>query len=830
MTIQFTHFTIYQQEMMMNRPQNKNTRSFFVIGILALIGTIGVAVTRSEERNSAPQRVLTESSDPFLDLEMDKKGHLMFNVPLTSLNVPFIIHSTFNKGAAPLGKVTDNKERAIPARDQENQVFHFELAENGNQLYLVREDYVTRTNDEELEYALKEGLWTGYVDILDIVSKSDRSYEISATSLLENGFYVSTYVSGTPRVLQHDTRAFQDNTNVLVQYDDNRSSTYSLFFSLMRLPQVPMKARVADDRVGYFAIRYNDLGMSKSSAFRQTDDIDRTVTIINRRRLEKNDKGETMNPITYYIDPSVPKRWRLYFKQGVEIWKDAFAKAGFQNAIRAVLPSDCDFPTDYHMGDMRYNSISVMMSNRVYARGPSVVDPRSGEILHSDIAFAHGWVKSWVGGIENQSPFIPNDKKTKTGSQFQCFRADSDEEKLQATFFNAYAKYAMGQVSDSAIGSAFRETVMHEVGHTLGLRHNFIASMARTEEQLMDSEYTKKHGTTASVMDYVPSNIWSSMTRDQANHHVFFTTVLGEYDYAAIKYGYKQVLDEIPTYKSAGLDQLARSTPDFATDEDKNTEQNPYAMTFDMAKDPIGYFLDRMALINVLRSNMLERSVFEGESWTKLWSTESFFLRYTNYIVRNLARFIGGVKVQHEHRYDHALTPVVEFVSKKDHLRVLNFTCQVISNNKGIFPHPSTYSMYFEQSGVCEPGMSSYCYANQVADVDSVVQKVRMDAISHVLDVKIIQKLVMEENQAHMTVHELFSIVQEAVFVNPTDFNNFNVQSHFIAQLKTLADVPEQRIATQAKMALIKSQDMIQQFKKDKNDLPVEVSIHFDNL
>ena len=818
---------------------NGNKRRFILAGALALIGTIAtiavVVANRSPTEvkpmssNNANAAAENDASHPFVGIDM-KEDELYLNVPVASLNTPFIVHATFNKGTAPDGKVGDGEERSNPAEDQENQVFHFELAENGDQLYLVREDYVTRTNDEELKYALKEGIWTGYVDILDIIDKTDDSYRISAASMLSNGFYVSTFVSGSPRVLTQHTRSFKENTNVLVQYDG--SSTYSLFFSIMRLPQVPMKARVADDRAGFFAIRYKDLGMSSSpnSAFRQTEDIDRTVTIINRRRLEKNEKGETINPITYYIDPSVPKRWRQYFKQGVEIWKDAFAKAGFKDAIRAVLPSDCDFPSDYHVGDMRYNTISVMMSKDVYALGPSVVDPRSGEILHSDITFAHGWVKSWVGGIESESPFVPEDTATsKFHSQFQCYRSESQEEKIQATFFNAYAKYAMGKVSDSAIGSAFRETVMHEVGHTIGLRHNFIASTARTEEQLMDPEYTKKYGTTASVMDYVPTNIWSSMTKEQAKTHVFFTTVLGEYDYAAIEYGYSQVPDETPTYKNAALDQLARATPAFATDEDKFTEQNPYAMTFDMAKDPIGYYLDRMSLISVLRKNMLDRSVFEGESWTKLWSTESFFIRYTNYIVRNLARFIGGVIVGHEHRYDQSKAPTVEYVSKEDHLRVLNFASAVISNQQGIFPDPSTYSMYLEQAGYpgsCDPGLSSYCYANKVADVDSVVTQVRTSAIAHVLDPKALQKLVMEQHQAHITIRELFMLVKDAVFTNPTDVSNFNVQIYFIKYMAQLAQAPEQRVATEAKLTLMMTQMLFKQ-QLDDPELPVEAQVHF---
>lgn len=127
--------------------------------------------------------------------------------------------------------------------------------------------------------------------------------------------------------------------------------------------------------------------------------IDTRVEVVNRRRIVPN------QPITYYIDPTVPERWRMAFKKGVEAWKPAFEAAGLgPNAIRGVLPNESAFPSDYRAGDMRYSTISWSVDvDSTFALGPAVVDPRSGEILKSDIIFTHGWLKSWVSNLEANS-------------------------------------------------------------------------------------------------------------------------------------------------------------------------------------------------------------------------------------------------------------------------------------------------------------------------------------------------------------------------------------------------------------------------------------------
>jgi hypothetical protein len=205
----------------------------------------------------------------------------------------------------------------------------------------------------------------------------------------------------------------------------------ALTFSMALLPDRPLTARALDERVGFFSLAYADLGDHRGDknytalTAHESDMVDVKVKVINRRRLKS---GQAMAPLTYYIDPTVPEEWRGSFKDGVEAWNPAFEAAGFgPKAIRAVLPGDADWPADYNAGDIRwglvmwpdgasrssshdsrrgwvlyrYSSISWTVDlDTTFALGPAIVDPRSGEILDSDIIFTHGWVKYWIQTFE----------------------------------------------------------------------------------------------------------------------------------------------------------------------------------------------------------------------------------------------------------------------------------------------------------------------------------------------------------------------------------------------------------------------------------------------
>lgn len=279
--------------------------------------------------------------------------------------------------------------------------------------------------------------------------------------------------------------------------------TIGLNTSIVMLPEEPMRPRFADERVGYFqdkVMEYSD------------NDATHEKAIVSRYRLEPKDKKayragkltEPVRQIVYYIDPATPKQWVPYLKKGVNDWNKAFEAAGFKNAIVAK-----DWPTDdptMSLEDARYSVLRYLPSTAENAYGPRIVDPRSGEIIESHICWFHNvqrLVKKWY-----VSQCGPLDKRAQTFD-----------------------------LPDDLMGELIRFVSSHEVGHTLGLRHNMIASSATPVEKLRDKAWVEEHGHTASIMDYARFN-YVAQPEDKISTKGLFPRI-NDYDLWAIKWGYQ---------------------------------------------------------------------------------------------------------------------------------------------------------------------------------------------------------------------------------------------------------------------------------------------------
>ena len=282
--------------------------------------------------------------------------------------------------------------------------------------------------------------------------------------------------------------------------------TMSVNQSMILLPENPMMSRIYDKRVGYFSIENIDY----SSEALKSDE----KRYIRRWRLEPKDeaaynRGELVEPkkqILYYLDPATPVKLRKYIKQGVDDWQKVFETAGFKNAIVAKMPPTEKEDPEFSMEDVRYSSIRYVASTTRNAVGPSVSDPRSGEIIESDIIWYHNHLRSYR-----------NRYLLETGA------ANPSARTLDT--------------SDEEIGEMMRMVIAHEVGHALGLPHNMAASYAYPVDSLRSGDFTQKYGIAATIMDYARYNY----VAQPGDKNVRFIRQMGPYDHYAINWGYRKI-------------------------------------------------------------------------------------------------------------------------------------------------------------------------------------------------------------------------------------------------------------------------------------------------
>lgn len=449
---------------------------------------------------------------------------------------------------------------------------------------------------------------------------------------------------------------------------DEKTLPIALHYSVLALPEEPMKPRLADDRVGYFVTTYKDYDRQASPT--------NSVRIINRWRLEKKDPyaplSEPVKPIIFYLENTIPKEFRPYIKEGVEAWNKAFEAAGFKNAIIAL-----DQPNDpnWDPGDARYSTIRWMPSvSSVFAIGPSDVDPRSGEILNADILFTADWVRSltneYLRMVEGPLAFIQDEIEAR---ELARLLNPNDVGKLcsfEAGMAPHMALLNMTLAADGLvgpdggmpleyIGAALRETTMHEVGHALGLRHNFKASFATPFEKLHDPSYTQQYGITASVMEYNPPNIAS----DREHQGEYFHSTVGPYDIWAIQWGYKPVgnetLEPHPELQAIAQQHGEREHL-YGTDED--AWNYPYALDpaitqWDLSDNPIAYYTDLQRLVERLWPGLEDRVIAEDAEYWPLRSAVNVLLyeQMRGYI--SYVKALGGMEVTRAHKGD-VLTPL----------------------------------------------------------------------------------------------------------------------------------------------------------------------------
>ena len=430
--------------------------------------------------------------------------------------------------------------------------------------------------------------------------------------------------------------------------EDARSMFLGYHYSLAKLPDQPMRPRKADARVGHFVTRASEFTTDVAPFPRQY--------FVNRWRLEKSDPAaelsEPKQPIVFWLDRNVPVEYRETVTAGVLELNKAFERIGFKDAIRVEMqPEDADFDT----ADLRHASIRWHLdtSDGALAIGPRRVDPRTGEILDADISISQGWTRlpRRLAGEQFPKPMPKANGHAHEDGMLCAYGSEAFNEAAFATGL-LEARGDLDPASPEAVEivkATLKDVVTHEVGHTLGLRHNFRASTIYTEEQISDPEFTRKHGIGGSVMDY---NAWNiALAKEKQGEYVMST--LGPYDYWAVEYAYK----EIPADKEAQeLTRIAARSNEpqlaYATDEETGIgieAADPEVNQRDIGHDPLVFAKRRMTLSRELWDRWQERKLADDEGRDVLYRNVIAGFNQYSLAAQVAAKYVGGVVYVRDH-------------------------------------------------------------------------------------------------------------------------------------------------------------------------------------
>ncbi|MBT0608554.1 zinc-dependent metalloprotease [Aequorivita echinoideorum] len=383
--------------------------------------------------------------------------------------------------------------------------------------------------------------------------------------------------------------------------------------SMVLLPKVPMKRRYFDERVGWFARGQTDYGLDRQES--------KTVKYLDRWRLEVRDedmaafeRGELVVPkkqIVYYIDRATPVKWRKYIKEGIEDWQVAFEAAGFKEAIIAKDPPTVAEDPEWSPEDVRYSVVRYLASPIPNANGPHVSDPRSGEILESDINWYHNvmtLLRNWY--------FV------------------------QTAAVNPEARGVA--FKDEIMGRLIRFVSSHEVGHTLGLPHNMGSSVAYPVDSLRSVDFTKKYGTAPSIMDYARFNYIAQ----PGDGDVALMPNIGVYDKYAIKWGYKPLPNLSAEAEKKTLDSWIlehAGDPMYRFGSQQRGVIDPSSQTEDLGDDAVKASLYGISNLKLIMPKLIEYTREDGKDYEDLSKMYDQVVAQFNRYMGHVAANIGGV-------------------------------------------------------------------------------------------------------------------------------------------------------------------------------------------
>ncbi len=452
-------------------------------------------------------------------------------------------------------------------------------------------------------------LYTKDVQTLGLPDRSRKQYKVSR--LDDSRSYIDTIRSYPENIEIRHVKTY----NAGNPPSNASTGSISLEFSnsMILLPEVPMERRYFDERVGWFARGQTDYGL-KNQESKTVRYLDRWRLEVKDEDIEKFERGELVEPkkqIVYYIDRATPEQWIPYIKQGIEDWQVAFEAAGFKNAIIAKDPPTKEEDPDWSPEDVRYSVVRYLASPIPNANGPHVSDPRSGEILESDINWYHNVMTLLRNWYFVQTAAINEDAR---GVQFK----------------------------DEVMGRLIRFVSSHEVGHTIGLPHNMGSSVAYPVEKLRDPEFTKEFGTAPSIMDYARFNYIAQ----PGDGDVAMMPEIGIYDKYSVSWGYRPILDKKGKEEKEILDQWIlehAGDPMYRFGRQQGGVIDPSSQTEDLGDDAVLASQYGIANLKRIVPNLIEWTAEDGKNYDDLETMYGQVLGQYNRYMGHVTANIGGV-------------------------------------------------------------------------------------------------------------------------------------------------------------------------------------------